>query len=78
MTQVTLDEQTIAKLEQLPGTAQLCDARGRIVGTFEPVNRDTVEPLGCPFTDDELDRFEQEPGARRSLSEVMNNLQKLA
>jgi hypothetical protein len=76
MTEVILDPATLAKFSQLKEAAKVCDESGRILGFYQPVaDRSLYDQVEVPFTDEELDRFEQEPGGR-SLAEILADLEK--
>jgi hypothetical protein len=76
MTRVVLDQTTLAKLRDPNGFIEVRDEQGQIVGYFHPtVNRSAYQSVEVPFTDEELDRFEQEPGGR-SLAEILADLER--
>src|SRR4051794_5048301 len=76
MTRVVLDQATLAKLHSPGEQIEVCDESGRTVGYFMPVvSQSTYAGVKVPFTDEELDRFEQEPGGR-SLVEILADLEK--
>jgi hypothetical protein len=76
MNRVVVDEGLLTKLYGLKGKLEFCDATGRTLGHFLPVE-ETTTPLpesdGCPYTADELQRFQQETGGR-PLSEIWKSL----
>jgi hypothetical protein len=74
MTKVILDHDS-SKLENLADRVEVCDRSGRTLGYFVPaVDRSLYEGLQVPFSDEELDRFEREPGGR-SLPEILADLE---
>ena len=78
MTKITLDQATLAKLNDLRERVEFCNEAGHTLGYFEPVPsraRSLDESLEVPFSEEELDRFEQEPGGR-SLAEILADLEK--
>ena len=78
MTRVVFDQAMLAKLLNLNGRVEVCDEAGRTVGYFTPVeDRSLYAGVEVPFTEEELDRFEQEPGGR-SLAEILADLGKKA
>ena len=78
MTALTLDQATLAKFDNLKERAEIRDESGRTVGYFIPVaERALYQSVKVPITEEELDRFEQEPGGR-SLAEILADLEKRA
>jgi hypothetical protein len=76
MTRVILDEATLAKLHNLREPLELCDEAGRVLGHISPaVDPSLYRTVQVPFTEEELDRFEQEPGGR-SLAEILADLER--
>jgi hypothetical protein len=76
MTKVILDQATLPKFQNVKDRAEICDEAGRTVGYFIPVaDRSLYQTVKVPFTEEELDRFEQEPGGR-SLAEILADLEK--
>jgi len=75
MTRVTLDATAAAKLRGLQQVAELCDESGQLVGLFTPaVDHSIYDNVEEPFSREELDRFEKEPGSR-PLKEILDDLQ---
>ena len=73
MERIVLDRATLAKL---PNDKQvlIADEAGRVVGHFIPVmNGALPSSIQVPFTDEELDRAEREPGGR-PLGDILANL----
>jgi hypothetical protein len=70
MTRVTLPITATDQLGRLTETAEICDTNGRVVGYFRPAGKVTV-----PFSDEELDQFDQEPGGR-PLTDILADLEK--
>ncbi len=76
MTKVILDQTTEGRFANLSDRAEVCDHEGRTLGIFIPVvDRTLYERVQVPFTNEELDRFEQEPGGR-SLAEILTDLER--
>lgn len=71
MSSVVLDPQTLEQLRRPGGRVEIRDPSGELVGYFTPSLAASVE---VPFTDEELDRFEKEPGGR-TLPEILANLE---
>ena len=75
MTRITLDPAALANLDRLTEPVEVCDTSGRVVGYFHPAADERLyRSVQVPFTDEELDRFEQEPGGR-SLAEIISDLE---
>ncbi len=79
MSTVILDSKVIEMLRQPGGCVEIRDETGRVAGYFSPPVAHPTETglysdIGVPFTDEELDRFEQEPGGR-SLDEILKDLE---
>jgi hypothetical protein len=74
MTRLTLDADTLSKLRHLTEPMEVYDESGRHLGYITPSPYRTVE---VPFTEEELDRREQEPGGR-ALAEILADLEKRA
>ncbi len=76
MTPLVLDRQTLAKLDEVKDRVAICDESGRMLGYFQPlVDRAAYADVVIPFSNEELNRFEQEPGERK-LSEILSDLGK--
>jgi hypothetical protein len=76
MTKVIVDQATLSKLHHLAEPLEFCNESGRTLGYFSPaVDRSLYDKVKVPFTDEELDRFEQELGGR-SLAEILADLEK--
>ena len=76
MTKVILDTTTEARFTGLAERVTVCNHEGRTLGIFIPVaDRSLYEGVEIPFTEEELDRFEQEPGGR-PLAEILADLEK--
>jgi hypothetical protein len=76
MTRVIADEALLAKLHGLKEKVEVCDPAGRTLGHFLPVEGAASwlpEADGCPYTTEELQRFQQETGGR-PLSEIWKSL----
>jgi hypothetical protein len=75
MTRIVLDPVTQEKLHDVEYQAELCDERGNVMGYFIRKRAPRVYEEGeVPFTDEELSRFEREPGGR-TLSEILADLE---
>ena len=75
MTRVTIDANVLAKLKGLDHVVELCDDTGQVVGLFTPVaDRSLYENVEVPFTSEELDRFEHEPGGL-PLKDILTDLE---
>ena len=78
MTKVILDQALLSKLSLLREPAEVCDEAGHTLGYFTPVgDRSLYKNVKVPFTEEELNRFEQEPGGR-ALAEILSDLEKRA
>ncbi len=80
MSSVVLDSQVLERLRQPGGLVEIRDETGQLAGYFTPPGEHPKESslyrdVEVPFTDEELDRFEQEPGGR-SLDEILKDLEK--
>ena len=74
MTSMILDSQTAERLRVAGQRIELRDTSGRILGYFSPaVDQDAYRSIKEPFTNEDLDRFENEPGGR-SLEEIKCDL----
>ena len=75
MTRVTIDGNVLAKLKGLDHVVELCDDAGQVVGLFTPTaGRSLYENVEAPFTSEELDRFENEPGGL-PLKDILTDLE---
>lgn len=79
MSSVVLDPQILERLRQAGGRVEIRSPAGQTVGYFTPCAAPTAggSPSGSPevpFTDEELDRFEKEPGGR-PLAEILRDLE---
>jgi hypothetical protein len=78
MTRVIVDKDTSSKLDQAVGRVQVCDASGRMLGYFTPLNRQSVyEGVECPVSNEELTRREREEPTYTT-QQVLSHLEKLA
>lgn len=78
MGRVVLDSTLECQFMNATERLEVCDHSGRILGVFTPVaDRALYEKHKSPFTSEELDAFEREPGGR-SLSEILADLEKRA
>jgi hypothetical protein len=77
MTKIILDEAAASKFADVKDRAEVCDEAGRTLGYFLPlVPHAADEGIEVPFTEEELQRFAQEPGGR-TLAEILADLEKL-
>ncbi len=78
MSSVVLDPQTLEQLRRPGGRVEIRDPSGELVGYFTPHRgisaAGPTPPVEVPFTDEELDRFEKEPGGR-TLAEILRDLE---
>jgi hypothetical protein len=78
MTKLTLDQAMLSKLSHLKEPVEVCDESGHTLGYYTPATDSSLyKRVKVPFNEDELDRFEQEPGGR-SLAEILADLEKRA
>ncbi len=75
MVRIVVDPATQARMEGLQMVADLCDASGRVLGRFVPVQQELI--LEPQISREELRRREAEGGGR-SLAEILADLEKLA
>ena len=80
MSEPIFDSATLSKLREIHEPLEIRDESGQLVGYFTPHSRYPGEPghhgdMDVPFTEEELDRFEQEPGGR-SLDDILRDLEK--
>ena len=76
MTRVVVDDVLRARLAGLMDQVELCDESGRVLGHFIPKEGPpgpSADADGCPYTPEELRRFQQEAGGR-SLAEIWKDL----
>lgn len=78
MQKITLDHAILSKFSAIKECAEVCDETGRVLGYFSPaVDRSEYDNVEIPFTEEQLQQFEQEPGGR-SLAEILADLEKRA
>jgi hypothetical protein len=80
MSSVVLDSEVLERLRQPGGLVEIRDETGQLAGYFTPPAAKPTETglygdVEIPSTDDDLDRFEQEPGGR-TLDEILKDLEK--
>ncbi len=80
MSSVVLDSKSLEKLRQGEGRVEIRDEAGQLAGYFIPPDDRSLKAslyreVEVPFTEEDLDRFEQEPGGR-SLDEILKDLEK--
>jgi hypothetical protein len=76
MQKVIVDPATRDRLHNLADHLEFCDESGRTLGHYLPANQYMKLVLasdGCPYTEEELARFQQEPGGR-PLAEIWKSL----
>ena len=76
MTRVVVDAAMRARLAGLTDQAELCDESGHVLGRFIPGAGASTLPAdadGCPYTAEELRRFQQETGGR-PLADIWKDL----
>jgi hypothetical protein len=77
MSELTIDSSLLARLSQLSCTTAIRDESGRVVGFFIPASDASSLLLAaddCPYTAEELRRFQAETGGRR-LSDIWKSLE---
>ena len=80
MSSVVLDSEVLARLRQAEGPVEIRDKSGQLVGYFTRPRAHSSEispycDVEVPFTDQDLDRYESEPGGR-ALEEILKDLKK--
>ena len=76
MARVTIDDTVLTQFGALDCFIELCDASGRVVGYFTPVDERTqYEGVDSPENDDELDRRGREE-TERPLDGILRDLEK--
>ena len=76
MTPLVLDRESLAKLDEVNYRVAICDESGRTLGYFQPiVDRAAYQSVIVPFSNEQLNRFEQESG-ERTLGEILTELGK--
>jgi hypothetical protein len=76
MTQIVLDQVTLAKLHNLETPLEVCDTSGRVLGYFQPAAAAQSERrrrCKSPFSEEELQRRRQQRTGR-PLSEILDRL----
>jgi hypothetical protein len=72
---ITVDEATASLLRWVNQPVKILDQEGRWIGTFEPVGKtDRYHGIECPFTEEEIEQFQQQEGGR-SLAEILADLE---
>jgi len=75
MTRLLLDAELAGRLGGAKEDLQLCDPAGKVVGIFVPAPANAMyQSASIPFTEEELDAAEQEPGGR-SLAAILADLE---
>jgi hypothetical protein len=69
---VLVDEELVRSLGEIHEPVEIRDATGRTFGYYHPVKDDALQ-IRSPFSDDELERRQKNPGGR-SLSEIWKDL----
>jgi hypothetical protein len=80
MSSVVLDSKSLEQLRQAGGPVEIRDEAGQLAGYFTPPGEHSpfgspYQDMEVPFTEEELDRFESEPGGR-TLDEILEDLEK--
>ena len=76
MTRVLLSAEQASQLVTTSQPVEMCDPSGNVVGTFFPrPSSDLYRNILVPFTEEELDQAEAEPGGR-TLQEILADLEK--
>ena len=76
MTKIVLDQETLTGLRDLRERLEVCDESGHTLGYVTPApGRSLYDTVQVPFTEEELDQAEQEPGGR-TLAEIVADLEK--
>jgi hypothetical protein len=78
MGRITVDPTTLARLQGIGRTMELCDESGRVVGHFVPVLDTPIASGSEPqISEEEIQRRLQEGGGR-PLADILKDLEKLA
>jgi hypothetical protein len=75
MVRIVVDSAMQSRLEGMQVVAEICDASGRVLGRFIPVQQKLI--LEPQISDEELRRREAEGGGR-PLADILADLEKLA
>ena len=78
MTPVTVDADFLARFHNLKEMLEVRDDQGRVLGYYAPLRSNGSSAYGgveVPFAEEELARWEREPGGR-SLDEILADLGK--
>lgn len=59
-----LDGDAVQKLSHVVGAAQIVDPSGKVLGVFRTSGQEAFDRFQVPYTADELQQFETEPGGR--------------
>jgi hypothetical protein len=76
MQTIVLDEAMRQRFQNLTDLLEVRDETGKVLGHFLPADRpaELLQALrSCPYTNEELERFGQEPGGR-TLAEIWQRL----
>jgi hypothetical protein len=73
MNSIILERNVLERLTRLREQTEIRDDSGEVYGVFSPVPK-TQRRIQSPYSDEELDRIEAEPGGR-SLAEILADLQ---
>lgn len=73
MTQIMRDATALDKLRAVAGAAEIIDSRGQVIDVFRTATAGALDRFGVPYTLEELEKFESEPGGR-SLEEILRDL----
>jgi hypothetical protein len=80
MSSVILDSKSLEQLRHIEERVEIRNEAGQLIGYFIPPGDRSLEvsryrEAELPFTDEDLDRFESEPGGR-ALDEILHDLEK--
>jgi hypothetical protein len=79
MFSVTLDPKSLEQLRRIEERVEIRYEAGQLIGYFTPTDDRPLEvaqsgDVELPFTEEDLDRFEGEPGGR-TLDEIQHDLE---
>ena len=78
MTQITLDDVLMSKLNNLTQPLELCNAAGRVVARVTPIPEPALyEGLEPPLSREERQKRKQEKSKAYTIAEVLAHLEKL-
>ncbi|MCH8047260.1 MAG: hypothetical protein IID44_26460 [Planctomycetes bacterium] len=74
MMKLSVDAEFQAKLTQAGGPLEICDQSGHTIGFFQPVPPPGQLKKMSPFSDDQIEQFQQQRTGR-PLPEIWNDLE---